>query len=217
MAKVRKRKSVTKAAKAKPAKKAAARATSKRRPASSRSAKKTKSRRAPAVNEAASMAAWERAMTPADGHKRLDPLVGTFETKISFWMAPGAPPNVGTGISDHRWVLGGRYVEQVYRGTSMGMPFEGIGYTGYDNARQKYVGTWMDSMGTGIMNSVGSGKPSDKEIPFSSTSFEPARGKQIAFRSVVRISDRNRHSYEMWTKAPNGKEFQTLRVEYTRK
>ena len=31
----------------------------------------------------------------------------------------------------------------------MGMPFEGIGRTGYDNVTGKYWSTWIDNMSTG--------------------------------------------------------------------
>jgi hypothetical protein len=41
-------------------------------------------------------------------------------------------------------VLGGRFVEQRYAGNFMGQPFSGLGYTGYDNYRKKYIGSWMD-------------------------------------------------------------------------
>ena len=167
------------------------------------------------MSEAEMMQAWHKAATPADGHKRLEPMVGTFKTRVTFVMGPGAPPNVGEGMSEHRWVLGGRYVEQRYNGDSMGMPFEGLGYTGYDNAQRKYVGTWMDTFGTGIMNSVGVGKPTAKEIKFDSVAIEPS-GKPIRFDCVVRIKDRDRHSFEMWTKAPNGKKFRTMLAEYER-
>ena len=70
----------------------------------------------------------------------------------------GAPPAVSEGVSEHRWILDGRYVEQVYRGKAMGMPFEGRGFTAYDNVQGKYLGCWMDTMGTGMMFSEGVGR-----------------------------------------------------------
>ena len=175
------------------------------------SKKKTK-----ANDEAKQMAAWQKAMTPSKGHARLEPIVGSFATKTTFVMAPGQPPQTSEGSSEHRWVLGGRYVEQVYRGSSMGMPFEGIGFTGYDNVQKRYVGTWMDSFGTGIMDSVGVGKPSAKGMDFDSSCIDPS-GKKVRFACKVRIKDANRHTYEMWTKGPGGKLFRMMLVEYTRK
>jgi hypothetical protein len=172
--------------------------------------------RTAALDQEKIMAAWQKAMAPADGHRRLEPLVGTWLAKTTFWMAPGAPPSTGEGVSEHRWVLGGRYLEQTYRGTSMGMPFEGRGYTGYDNVQGKYVGTWMDTMGTCIMNSVGTGKPTREQIAFSSSLFEPGTRRQVLFRSLIRIQGRDHHTFEMWTTAPAGKRFRTMLVEYRR-
>jgi hypothetical protein len=169
-----------------------------------------------ANDEAAMMALWQKAMTPSKGHARLEPLVGTFATKTTFVMGPGLPPQSSEGTSVHRWVLGGRYLEQVYKGTSMGMPFEGIGFTGYDNVQKRYVGTWMDSFGTGIMDSIGIGNPTAKAMDFEGKSCGPD-GKTVKFLCKVRIKDRDRHSYEMWTKGPDRKLFRMMLVEYQRK
>jgi hypothetical protein len=184
--------------------------------AKAKTAPKTKAKAAkkgPSQDEM--MAMWAKAATPAENHKRLEPIVGTFRVRTTWVMAPSDEPSVSDATSEHRWVLGGRYVEQRYNGFSMGMPFEGIGYTGYDNVQKRYIGTWMDSFGTGLMNSAGIGKASAKEIRFASACLDPA-GKKMEFESIVKIKDKNRHSYEMWTKAPNGKRYRTMLAEYTR-
>jgi hypothetical protein len=168
-----------------------------------------------AASEAAMMAQWQTAMTPGASHKRLDPLVGKFKAKTEFVMAPGVRPMVHEGTSENRWVLGGRYLEQAYRGTAMGMPFEGIGYTGYDNPSRRYVGTWMDTFGTGLMISVGVGRPTASKMNFVAAAIEPS-GKKIVFDAIITIKDRDHHSYEMWTKAPNGKRFRNMIVTYVR-
>jgi hypothetical protein len=97
----------------------------------------------------------------------------------------------------------------------MGMPFEGIGYTGYDNPSKRYVGTWMDTFGTGLMSSVGTGKPTDKKMAFVAEAIEPS-GKTVMFDCVITVKDHDHHAYEMWTKAPNGKRYRTMRVDYVR-
>ena len=48
-------------------------------------------------------------------------------------------------------LLGGRYVRQEYDSPMGGMPFEGIGYTGFNKATGKFEAVWMDNTGTGIM------------------------------------------------------------------
>ena len=172
-------------------------------------------RKSAAVSEAEMMAQWQQAMTPSPGHARLMPMVGTWKATTTFTMAPGAPDQVHGGTSIHRMVLGGRYLEQIYKGMAMGMPFEGIGYTGYDNVQKRYVGTWMDTFGTGLMNCVGVGHPTDEKLDFVAESFEPSGNKKV-FDAIVRIRNHGHHSYEMWTKGPNGKPYRVMLVEYER-
>jgi len=202
-------------------KKKAARPKAKTAPKAVPKAKmKAKAKAAPksksaAMSEAAMMAQWQEAMTPSAGHARLMPMVGTWRATTTFTMAPGAPEQVHGGTSVHRLVLGGRHLEQIYKGMSMGMPFEGIGYTGFDNVKKRYVGTWMDTFGTGVMNSVGVGRPTDERIDFVCEATEPS-GKTKVFDAIVRIKNHGRHSYEMWTKGPNGKSYRVMLVEYER-
>lgn len=167
------------------------------------------------IDPDAMMAAWQKAMTPSEGHRRLAPMVGSWKARTTFVMAPGAPPEVSEATSVHRWVLGGRYVEQVYRGISMGMPFEGIGFTGYDNVQRRYVGTWMDNFGTGLMTSVGTGRPREAAMDFLAESCDPS-GAIVRFECKLRLRDRDHHTYEMWTKGPNGKRYRMMLIEYTR-
>src|SRR6266571_7830991 len=106
-------------------------------------------------DEKAMMEAMQKAGTPGEAHKKLEAIVGTFDTKVKMWMDPTKPAEESTGTSENSWVLGNRYVEMKYQGTFMGQPFSGIGYQGYDNVQKKYVGTWMDSASTGMMTSSG--------------------------------------------------------------
>jgi len=168
-----------------------------------------------AMSEAEMTAQWQKAMTPSAGHARLMPMVGTWRAKTTFTMVPGTPPQVSSATSVHRMVLGGRYLEQIYKGMSMGMPFEGIGFTGYDNVQQRYVGTWMDTFGTGLMTFIGVGKPTDERIDTVAEAIEPSGQKRV-FENIVRIQNHGRHSYEMWTKGPNGKSFRMMLIEYER-
>ena len=178
-------------------------------------AKAAPKRAAKAMSDAEMMAQWQSASMPSAGHARLMPMVGTWKATTTFTMSPGDPPQVHGGTSVHRLVLGGRYLEQIYKGTAMGMPFEGMGFTGYDNVQKKYVGVWMDTFGTGLMTSSGTGTPSDERIDCVAEAVEPS-GLRRVFETIVRIRNHSAHSYEMWTKDQNGKKFRTMIVEYER-
>src|SRR5262245_43993237 len=168
-------------------------------------------------DEKAMMEAMQKAATPGEAHKKLEPLVGTFDTNVRMWMDPSKPPEDSAGTTVNSWVLGNRYVEQKYEGTFMGEPFSGIGFTGYDNVQKKYVGTWMDTLSTGMMDSVGSADPSGKSFTMKSTMWDPATGKANTVDTKMTVTDNDHHTFEMWAKAPDGKKMKMMEIKYTRK
>jgi len=170
-----------------------------------------------AADEKAMMEKWLQVATPSAGHKALEPVVGTWDAKITTWMSPGAPPQESTGTSENKWVLGGRFVQQSHEGNFMGQPFSGVGYTGYDNFKKKYVGTWMDTMGTMIMVSQGSADATGKTLSMTSTIDDIMTGKPASIKSEIKIVDPGHHVMEMWGPDPTGKQFKTMEIRYTRK
>ncbi|HYH07492.1 MAG TPA: DUF1579 domain-containing protein [Thermoanaerobaculia bacterium] len=164
----------------------------------------------------AAMEAMAKAGQPGDAHKKLEPFVGTWDTKITMWMMPGTPPMTSTGTATHRWIMGGRYLEQAFKGSMVGMPFEGIGYTGYDNVKKQYWGTWMDSMSTGMMTSTGS-SADGKIFRFDATMADPVTGKDMPVEETITVVDADHHTMEMWMPGPDGKKFKTMEIAYSRK
>jgi uncharacterized protein DUF1579 len=169
------------------------------------------------MDDKAMMEAWAKVATPGEAHRWLEPVVGTWDAKITMWMAPGAPPQESTGTSENKWVLGGRFVEQRHEGNFMGQPFSGLGYTGYDNYKKKYVGTWMDTMGTMIMVSEGDADSTGKTLSMTSSIDDIMTGKAASIRSEIKIVDPDHHVMEMWGPDPTGKQFKTMEIRYTRK
>jgi len=179
-------------------------------PATAASQKSTK--KAPVMDEKAMMDAWMKAATPGPAHKQLAEMEGTWDAKVSTWMKPGDPAQISNGVSDNKLVLGGRYLQQTYTGNFMGQPFNGLGYTGYDNVSKKYVSTWMDDMGTGIMMSSGA-----SVMKMSGSVNDPMTGKTAMVSSKLSIADADHHTMEMWGPAPDGKMYRTMEISYSRK
>ena len=168
-----------------------------------------------AADQKAQMDAMMKAATPGEAHKKLGAMVGTFNADVKMFMQPGAPPAVGAGVAENSWALDGRWVEQQFSGTFMNMPFHGIGYTGYDNIKKKYVGTWMDNMTTAMM--VSSGDASGNSITFNSTMDDPMTGKSSPVKEKVTVIDDDHHTLEMWGAGPDGKMYKMMDITYTRK
>ena len=161
--------------------------------------------------------AWQAYATPGDAHKKLDVFAGSWTVKMKSWMAPGAPPEETEGTSEQKWVLGGRYLAQQYEGKMMGQPFNGMGYTGYDNYKKKYQGVWIDNAGTGMMMSTGSFDKTGKVMRFTATMDDFMTGKKTTVKETLTILDADTHRFEMWMSGPDGKMFKTLEGVYTRK
>ena len=167
-------------------------------------------------NDAAAMEAMMKAATPGAPHKALDAFSGTWNTKIQMWMAPGAPPATSEGTSENKMVMGGRYLQQSFKGNFMGMPFEGMGYTGYDNVKKQYWGTWMDNMSTGMMLSTG-WSPDNKTFMFTGSMADPMTGKDTRAEERITIVDNDHHTMEMWGPGPDGAMYKMMQIEYARK
>ena len=171
----------------------------------------------PAADEKAMMDAMMKASTPGENHKKMEAFVGTFDAKVKMWEKPGGPPQESTGTSDGKSVIGGRYVQETFQGTMMGQPFTGMGMTGYDNVQKKYVSTWADSMGTGIMVSTGKPDASGKGMEMTGSAPDPMTGKMMTLKQKMTIADNDHHKFEMWGPAPDGKPYKVMEIEYTRK
>jgi len=170
-----------------------------------------------APDQKAMMEAWMKFATPGPAHKALQPLVGTWNARITSWMAPGTAPITSDGVSEIAWVLGGRYLEQKHEGTFMGQPFSGIGYTAYDNYKKQYLGTWIDNMGTSILSMAGTADASGKIVSMDGKMDDFVTGRVLAVRSTLRILDDDHNVYEMFAPGPDGKEFKMMQIDYSRK
>ncbi len=192
-------------------KKPAGAAASKEKPAS---AVASKAKAAPSFDE--EMAAWAKYAEPGENHKRLKAFEGTWEATTKMWMAPEAPPQESKGVSENKLILGGRFLQQDYKAEFMGKPFSGLGLTGYDNYKKKYTAIWTDTMSTMVIPSSGTFDKTGKVLTSFGAFDDVVSGKKKKFKSVVRIVDDNKHTFE-WYEDKDGKMVKTMEATYTRK
>ena len=169
------------------------------------------------AEQKAMMEAWQKFATPAEGHKALAGMVGAWDAEVTSWMEPGAPPMKSKGTSENRMVLGGRWVESKFTSEMMGQPFEGLGYTGYDNYKKKYIGTWQDNMSTAVMVSEGTFDTAGKVMTSTSTMDDFMTGKTANIRMTTTIVDPDHHVFEMWGPGPDGKVAKQMEIHYRRR
>jgi hypothetical protein len=166
--------------------------------------------------KAEAMAKWQEYATPGEGHKVMEQLVGNWDYSLKYWMSPDAPPSETSGTNDVKWILGNRFLEMNVKSTSKEQPFQGMGIIGYDNAKKEYVNTWIDTMGTGMMNATGSYDAETKTMTEEGTYTDPAAG-ELSFKGATKFIDENHINYQMYTSTPDGTEFLNMEINYTRK
>ena len=175
---------------------------------------------APAAPDAAMQAKMEEMKklgAPGENHKLLEPMIGNWKANVKFWMSADAKPEESMGSSSNHWILGGRFVQQDFKGTSMGQPFEGLGIMGYDNIRGEFTSLWMDNMATGVMVGSSQYDAASKMFSGNATMSCPMTGeKNRAMRSVCKTVDANHLTHEMYMNDKDGKEFKAMEISYER-
>jgi hypothetical protein len=154
-------------------------------------------------------------------HKDMAKAVGAWDAMSKMWMAPDAPPMESKGTAMFKTLLDGRYLQQEYNCDGMmgsNQPFKGIGIEGYDNFKKQYVSTWIDNMSTGILTMYGTADASGKVVTYEGKMDDPMTGaKDKKYKAILRHVDDNQVVYEMYDTTPDGKEFKTMEITYTRK
>jgi hypothetical protein len=158
------------------------------------------------------MDAMMKAISPGEPHKLLARMVGKWSFTSKAWMAPGEPPAESSGTMQAELLLGGRYVEHLWKGNLMGMPFEGRGTDGYDNVAKQYVSSWVDNMGTGIMYQTGTCEATHRTCTYTGDVSDPVSGRKMAVRSVITWLDDNTFRNEMFGNDPSGKEVKMMEI-----
>jgi Protein of unknown function (DUF1579) len=164
----------------------------------------------------------EKMSKPGPNHELLNGMVGTWTCDCKFWMPPTMAEVASKGTSVNTWEMGGRFVKQEYNGSfamapgAPEMPFHGLGYWGYDNEKQKFVGSWMDNMSTGIMYSEGDFDAGSKTYTFNATCTDPMTGAPGKMKETVKVIDDNTHILTM-SMVMDGKETKMGEITYHRK
>jgi len=183
---------------------------------SAKTATDTSTATAPPMDSAAMMQAWQAYMTPGSVHAMLAKCNGTWEGDVTMWMEPGKAPMKSKSTAVNKMIFGGRYQQSTHKGDMMGMPFEGLSTLGFDNAKKVLVSSWIDNMGTGMMNLEGTWDSTTNTASFKGKMVDPMSGKDIECREVFTMIDDNNQKLEMFC-TQQGKEMKTMEILYKRK
>ncbi|MCA9299048.1 MAG: DUF1579 domain-containing protein [Phycisphaerales bacterium] len=158
---------------------------------------------------------WMEAMTPGEAHERIVKSAGTWHAKIRYMMDPAMGWQETEGTMRNTSILGGRWVRQDFEGDFGGMPYQGLGYIGYDNMTGEYISTWCDNMSTGLMVMKGTYDAANKTYEFKGEFNDAVMGKGKQ-RDVVRVLGDDAEVMEMYQTLPGQPERLVMEMTYTR-
>lgn len=138
------------------------------------------------------------AMQPGAAHKVLAEMAGKWSYTSMMWMSADVKPEESKGKSVMKMIFGGRFLHHEIKGKAMGQPWEGLGYTGFDNVKQKYQTVWMDGMSTGIMHGEATFDAATKTLKDAGSFSCPVTGKDRTYRSEWKITDKNNMLFAMY-------------------
>ncbi|MHC4766580.1 MAG: DUF1579 family protein [Planctomycetota bacterium] len=147
------------------------------------------------------MKLWEKYALPGPFHEKLEFYVGTWDVTTKFWMeGPDELPAESKSTMWCRAIMGGRFIETrgqgtmsfEYKGQVVDFPVESVGYIGYDNFKEKYVGTWIESSGTAMYHSEGTVDDTGKVFTYFSVWDEWETGRRnMPYKMTDTILDAN--------------------------
>jgi hypothetical protein len=160
-------------------------------------------------------AAAQQPPTPGPEHKVLAMDAGTWDATVEMFMS-GAPPMVSKGTEVNTMGCGGLCLISDFKGDLGGMPFHGHGTSTWDPNKKKYVGTWTDSMSSGLSLSEGSYDAAAKTATSTMEGPDPT-GKIVKSKAVVEYKDDNMRVMSLFTTGPDGKDVPTMKIRYTKR
>jgi hypothetical protein len=142
---------------------------------------------------------------PGKEHAHLRRLAGRWNCEVKLFENPSKPV-VTKATAFFRVLLGGRYVQQQFNGTMLGGPFQGVGTTGYDNAKKKYVST-------GIMTTEGTYDVKTQTLAETGTTSTPMGPGKL--RMISKYLSDDKFVFTMYMPAGKG-EHKLMEITYTR-
>jgi hypothetical protein len=150
---------------------------------------------------------------PGPEHQILTKEVGTWDATVEMLMPPSPPSK---GVETNTLGPGGLWIINDFKSEMMGAPFHGHGITGWDPAKKKYVGTWVDSMSTSVAITESTYNAADRSMTGYINTVGPD-GSPARLKAVTQMQDDDTRVFTMYMPGPDGKEAPSMRITYKRR
>jgi hypothetical protein len=161
------------------------------------------------------MAAMAEMAVPAEQHKQLNGLAGTWDCEMTHLM-PGSEPMKMKGVTTWKAAMGNLYMVADHKSEMMGKPFEGLAVDGYSKEKKKFFTFWADSMGSTPMLLWGTAE--GKTITYDGDEYDCGPMGKMVPRTKVTFDDADHITFEFWAKMGAAPEYgKMMEGKYTRR
>ena len=154
---------------------------------------------------------------PTKEHEILKHDVGTWDATVKIWPMQGAQPIESKGTETNELLKGGLWLVSRFEGEAAGMPFTGVGTTGYDPVEKKYVGTWIDTMTPHLMITKAEYDAQTKTMTGTAEGRDHHTGQPYNAKLIARYVDDDTRTFEMHMPGEDGKYFKMMEINYKRR
>ncbi|MEO8359067.1 MAG: DUF1579 family protein [Vicinamibacteria bacterium] len=142
---------------------------------------------------------------------RLGKDVGDWDGVISVTPAPGAPAQESKGRLNGKLISGGKWLILDFKNHTTG--FEGHGIYGFDPAKKRYVGTWVDDVRGTIDVAEGDWDDDTRTLTYHWSTTLPNGSKMSWTETSQKVSD-SEQVFRVFFPQPDGSPFEMMRAVY---
>lgn len=153
--------------------------------------------------------------TPGESHKVFETFAGKWEYTGKMWMDPKADPMPLKGKCESTIIMGGRFMMDDMHSTDAQNPWDGRGIWGFDNHKQKFVYSWVDSWSTSIMNGEGTWDKSKNTMTAVGECYCPMTKGNMKMRDVAVVKPNGTVHREFFSNM-GGQEMKVMELDFTR-
>jgi hypothetical protein len=147
---------------------------------------------------------------PGKEHAKLKQYEGTWDAEFHMVGAEKTKAK-----ATYKSICDGMWMASDFEGEIAGNKFTGHGLDGYDLQRKKYVGIWVDSVGTAPMTVEGDFN--DKGVLVMTGSSPGPDGSPGKVKNTTEWKDKDHFTFKMFMISAEGEEQLAFTIEYTRR
>lgn len=164
---------------------------------------------------AEALLAYRRVSQPGPEHRWLKPLEGRWQMEITWTGTDGVTRQV-MGVSENRWILGGRFLRCEATASEEGIPVEALTFYGFNANHNRFSALRLDNLGTDYLELLGTYDPVARSFILTGRERDELSGVRVTYRMRLQVEGPDRHTVELFLDLPVQGPVRILEAKYTR-